>query len=130
MPGTQQFGETFPYNVAFHWFVADGVLSYNYSPANPMGSRIDILVAYNNDGVDHTLTVELFTNAGQALVGIVDVPAGSGVHPTPPVDVLAALFPASQQGLALWITDVLQFTNDAGVSSDGALAVSALGGGF
>lgn len=115
MPLTS-FSEVTPILAAQVWLTADGVNFKVIVAAQPTGWRADTLIAVNDDNVVHVITLTLIDpNSTIHGIGQVSIPALAGHAPNPAVDLLAALFPPTQVGIAF----------PAGWAIEAALAVTA-----
>jgi hypothetical protein len=123
------FAETIPIIFAQVWLPADGTNVKVIAPSQPTIYRLDTLLAVNDDNVAHVFTLTLVDPAS-ALHGIgsVSIPALAGHAPNPQLDIFAALFPATQVGIAVPAGWILQAFLAVGATS--AVGAFAIGGYF
>src|SRR5437867_3519073 len=64
-------------------------------------TKIDALIATNDDTISHDVEVRLFVGGDPIVLGRVAVPAGTGFATSPALDILPTLMPAAIEGFAL-----------------------------
>lgn len=93
----QQFDERVV-NVTNFWFddTATPLLPGSMGLAIGPDQRFDVIMAANNDTINHIVGFTFVANLTRGVIGSVTVPAGAGYGAVPPVDVLAAMLPTAQ----------------------------------
>jgi hypothetical protein len=100
-----------------------GVLS-----GSPRSQRIDSMWAVNTDTIAHVVNVWTSYGGINYLLGSVNLPIGTGIAPTPPIDLLVALFGAGNPGICLSSTSTLSVSAAIAVGGAFAIFVTSLGG--
>lgn len=128
MPLTS-FAETIPLMSAQLWLPVDGTNTKIIVAAQPTIWRMDTLLAINDDNTAHTMTVTLIDPTSTIHgIGGVTIPALAGHPPNAQYDILAALLPATQQGLAFPAGWAIEMT--PAVAATSAIGIVATGGYF
>ena len=96
--GLTQFEETTPLNQVSSFVAASGLDKQYFGGANPTNGRVDSLFGINTDSIDHVVDLWYSGSGDFFLIGSANIPAGSGIHGVPPVDILTAIYgPATVQ---------------------------------
>jgi hypothetical protein len=98
--GLSIFDEVQPYDVVATLNTASGIIAVSVAPQTTTPRRLDNILVTNSDVIAHVVTL-LYVDSGISIVlGSWSIPAGQGYVGTPGVDLLAAVLPSTQVGLA------------------------------
>lgn len=128
MPGTQQFGETKPISNGGVIVNAGGTTHVSTCPSSNVARRFDMLLLCTDEA--GSITVDVWGNYGGSDVrlGSVSVPAGTGTGGTAPKEVLSALLPADQVGIALQSSHTILISPSVAITSGKNLWWQVIGG--
>ena len=98
--------------------------------AGTLGARMDVLLAANNDVVDHIVFLDYGAAADDGRIGSVNVPARQGFDGTPALDVLAAMLPVSAAGITIAGNETVFVGTDDTLASGKVISLVGSGGDF
>jgi len=126
MPNNQ-FSETKPLQNFLQIVNANGTTVLQLTTQTDRSQRWDTILLTNTDTIAHV--VRLFTHIAttQVLLGSVSVPAGAGTLGAAPVELLAAVFPATTQGCVLVQGNYLMISVEVAVVATFSVFVGAFG---
>lgn len=107
---------------------ANGTTQQNVVSNSPLQTRIDVMLASNDDTIAHTITILAGPVGGAKRIGSASVPAGTGVLGQPSMDILKAALPPSQVGIVLDGGSELDVQLDVAMVGTSTLTVMAIGG--
>jgi hypothetical protein len=126
--GTQQFNEGDPVNTMSAITSATALLAQQVWNIVQAKSRVDVFILSNDDAIDHVVRINYVISGSPLPIGSVLVPAGSGYGALAPVDVLKALLPLTQQGIAMNAFDYLSCQLEVVMGSTAELTAFLMGG--
>lgn len=99
--GLSTFDEIFAIENGYIFTNGSGITTHDLVPQVTSDTRIDAILACNNDTIPHVLFLQLGTGSFMFTLGSVSVPAGTGFAGTPTLDILAACLPAAMVGVVI-----------------------------
>jgi hypothetical protein len=99
--GLSTYDEVFAIDNGYIFTNGSGITTHDLVPQVTSDTRIDVILASNNDTIPHVIFLLLGTGSNMFIVGSVSVPAGTGFAGTPTVDILAACLPAAMVGIVI-----------------------------
>lgn len=126
--GTQVFSEVQPHLTGVKFVNADGTAAKTVGGDSALQTRVDTLLCQNTDTIPHVINVGVNIGGTIYQLGSVSVAAGAGTAGTPCVDLLAAIFPATQVGMQLMASQQLEVSMVVAVVATFTVTVVAVGG--
>lgn len=123
-----RYAETYPCYSSITLAIGQGTNPTQSSPAQTAPHRWDMILASSNAAVDHDARIEAYVGSLSYYLGSVVIPAGAGWTNVPPLDVLAALVPPSNDGITLPPSAYVRATLAVALGAGETINISLVGG--